>query len=391
MRYADADQLRSHRSHANATAALLTRGTDRLSRQEIRDRINALKGSLSFDDSNGKLTASLSTTEEYLPDLVALTLDILRHASFPEDEVKQYQRSRRTALHNAMSEPQALAVQALARHGSPWDADDIRYTPTFEESLEALEQLTAEDLRAFHQQFYGAGDLLFSAVGDFDEEAVTQALKEGVANWSPAPAYTRVSKPYYEVDAETFTLDTPDKANAFYLSGMRLELQDTDEEFAALYLADYLLGRSETSRLWNRVRTQEGLSYNIRSQLDASSFEKSGRWIIYAIFAPENKSALTKAIQETIDEVLDEGFSEEEVQQGIHALLNYRKLARARDSVLASTWLNYLDSGRDFTWSADMDQALQRLTAETVNRALRKAFQPDKLSTAIAADQEKTN
>src|SRR5699024_10818063 len=62
MRYADADQLRSHRSQANATAALLTRGTDRLSRQEIRDRINALKGSLSFDDSNGELTASLSTT-----------------------------------------------------------------------------------------------------------------------------------------------------------------------------------------------------------------------------------------------------------------------------------------------------------------------------------------
>src|SRR5690625_883815 len=391
MRYADVDQLRSHRSHANAAAALLTRGTDNLSRQQIRDRINALKGTLSFDDSNGQVTASLSTTEEHLPELVALTLEIMRHASFPEDEVEQYQRSRRTALHNAMADPQSLAVQTLARHGSPWDADDIRYTPTFEESLDALQQLTADDLQAFHKQFYGAVDLLFSAVGAFDKAAVTEAIKEGVAGWSQAPAYTRISKPYYEVAPETFDLDTPDKANAFYLSGMRLELQDTDEDFAALYLADYLLGRSETSRLWNRVRTQEGLSYNIRSQLDASSFEKSGRWLIYAIFAPENESALKTAIQETLDSVLEEGFTEEEVQQGIHALLNYRKLARARDSVLASTWLNYLDNGRDFTWSADIDNALQRLTAEQVNQALRKTLQPDKLSTAIAADQEKTN
>ena len=37
-------------------------------------------------------------------------------------------------------------------------------------------------------------------------------------------------------------------------------MQDTEEDFVALYLANYLLGQSETSRLWNRVRVEEGLS-----------------------------------------------------------------------------------------------------------------------------------
>src|SRR3546814_7813800 len=60
-------------------------------------------------------------------------------------------------------------------------------------------------------------------------------------------------------------INTPDKANAFYLAKLPLKLQDTDPDYTALYLANYLLGSSETSRLWSRVRVQDGLSYDVRS------------------------------------------------------------------------------------------------------------------------------
>src|SRR5690606_12792243 len=71
------------------------------------------------------------------------------------------------------------------------------------------------------------------------------------------------------------------------------------------------------------------------------------------------------------------------------ALLNYRKLARTRDSILASAWVDYLQLDRTFDWSKKMDAALSALTADDVNAALRKYLDPERFSVALAADQAK--
>ena len=90
-----------------------------------------------------------------------------------------------------------------------------------------------------------------------------------------------------------------------------------------------LFGASETSRLWNRVRETEGLSYNVRA-LSVSAFEPNASWSIYAIYAPQNRERLEKAVGEELARVLKDGFSDKEISDGITALLNYRNLARAR-------------------------------------------------------------
>ncbi len=389
MQSGDENSLRGYRTASTATAAMLDRGTSKYSRQEIRDRLDALHATVNFSSGPGAVSVSMSTISEHLPELVELVTHIMREASFPEDELKEFKRRTRTAINDARSEPQSLASRKLARQNNPWEPDDIRYTPSFDESIESLQALTTQDLQAYHEQFYGAGDMLFTAVGEFDPDAIRQALTQGIEGWKQAPSYKRVAHPYHAPDPDIFHIDTPDKANAFYLSSMPVKIQDTDPDFAALYLANYLLGSSETSRLWNRVRTREGLSYNVRSNLDLSSYEPSGSWNIYAIFAPENTDRLQAAIDEEVHKVLEEGFTEKEVEEGVRALLNYRRLARTRDDVLARTWMHYLRTDRSFEWSQEVDDALQSLTAESVNQALNKAFDPDGFSTAIAADEEK--
>ncbi|MBF6618471.1 MAG: insulinase family protein [Candidimonas sp.] len=386
LQFGDADSLKGMREISSATASLLDHGTSSMTRQEIQDRFDALQASVGFGGGAGVVAVDMSTTEEHLPALTELVLHILREANFPANELAEYQRQAYTAISNAMAEPGALASRALARHDNPWPRDDLRYTPTFEEARSDIEALTAEKLKDFHTHFYGAGTIRFSAVGAFDPDAVKAAITKGVEGWREAPAYTRVADPYHPVAPETFTIDTPGKANAFYLTTLPLKLQDTDPDYPALYLANYLLGGSETSRLWNRVRVRDGLSYNVRSSLDASSFEPSGEWTIYAIHAPDSSTRLVQAIKEELGRVLKDGYTEEEVREGVSALLNYRKLARTRDGTLASAWLNYLQLDRTFEWSAKIDQALAGLTAETVNAALRKRLNPEAFSAALAGD-----
>lgn len=386
INFGDAESLKGYDMVPSATAAMLTRGTSTLSRQEIEDRFDALRATVGFGSGPGYVTASMSTTGEHLPELVELVLHLVRDASFPDDELAEFKRQNNAAITDAMAEPDALAPLALARHANPWPRDDVRYVPTFEETLDDIAALDAASLRDFHARFYGAGDITVTAVGSFDSDAVKASVEEGLQGWKQAPDYMRVPDPYHPVSPETFEIKTPGKANAFYISALPLNKQDTDPEFPALYLANYLLGSSETSRLWTRVRTQEGLSYNVRSNLDLSSHEPSGRWTIYAIFAPEDRDKLERVIDEELQRALTEGFTQEEVEQGVYALLNYRRLARTRDGILAGTWQHYLETDRSFAWSQRIDDALLKLSADDVNTALRNAFDPDALSTAIAAD-----
>ena len=389
LQFGDAESLKGQREVSGTVASLLDHGTTTMSRQAIQDKYNALEADVRLGGGAGLVVADMSTTKENLPALTELVLHILREASFPETELNEYKKQASTAIKNAMAEPAAVASRTLARHDNPWSPDDVRYTPTFEESRDAIAALTPQQLKDFHAKFYGAGTIAFSAVGAFDPVAIKKSLSTGLEGWKKAPAYERVADPYRKVEPKQFSINTPDKANAFFLAKQPLPLQDTDPDYPALYAANYMLGASETSRLWNRIRVQDGLSYSVRSELDASSFEPSGGWTVYAIHAPENSERLETAIQEELQRAVNDGFTQEELKEGVSALLNFRRLARSRDSALASAWINYMQLGRDFSWSAKIDQALSELTADKVNEVVRRRLNPSSFSSAIAADESK--
>ena len=151
----------------------------------------------------------MSTKGENLPELTTLALDIVRNANFPKDQLEEYQRQLETSIRNAMTEPSALASRALARQDNPWPADDLRYVPTFDEALASARGLNRDALAKFHARFYGAGNIEYSAVGDFQPEAIEKAIKAGLAGWKRAPAYERVANPYREIAAQRSTSRRP--------------------------------------------------------------------------------------------------------------------------------------------------------------------------------------
>lgn len=386
LQFGDAESLKGHRLTADAVADLLPRGTTTMTRQEISDAFDKLRANVNFSGSGTNLNVAISTTRENLPATLELVMDILRNANFPQDQVIEYQAQAATAIQEAMNEPQALAMRTLARHDNPWPKDHVRYVPTFEESLEGVNGLTRDALVDFHRRFYGAGALTFAAVGDFDPDAAQAALTKGLKGWKKGAPFTRVPDPYHAITPRNFDIETPDKANAFYVARLPLKLQDDAADYPALYMANYLLGTSHTSRLWDRVREKEGLSYSISSNLGVSSFEPSANLGIYAIYAPQNRARLEKAISEEMSRAVTKGFDANEIRDGSVSLLNYRSLARAQDDVLASTWVDYMQRGRTFAWSADMDAKIAALTPDTVNAALRKYLQPAQFSSAAAGD-----
>ncbi|MGB6241617.1 MAG: pitrilysin family protein [Castellaniella sp.] len=386
LRFGTAEQMRNLGLTPSVTAAMLLRGATGLSRQQIEDQLNALDSVLSFSSSGNTVTVAMRSSRTHLPDLLALTFHLLREPTFPASELTEIQHSLVTNLQDSASSPAYLVRNTLQRQDQPWKPEDIRYTPTTQELLQAVPSLTPDALRRFHDRFYGAGDILLSVVGDIDPDTLEQSLRQGLADWKQAPAYERIAEPWYPVTPKTFTIPAPGKANANYLAALALKLQDTDPRWPALMIANYLLGGSEDSRLWQAIRVKGGLSYTVGSQLQASSWEPSGSWTLFASMASANAQVLQDAVRKTLDDTLKTGFTQDEVDQGVKSLLNFLKLGRSDDSWLADHWLDYLGTDRSFAWQQHLIEQWQTLTADQVNEAMRALLKPDAFSIAVAAD-----
>jgi zinc protease len=124
----------------------------------------------------------------------------------------------------------------------------------------------------------------------------------------------------------------------------------------------------------------------VRSQIAWNNFDPNSTWQASAIFAPQNRAKVETAFREEIARALKDGFTPQELDEGRSGLLNFRRLSRAQDDVLASQLAGNLYVGRDFAVSARVDAALAALTLEQVNGALRKYLKPEQIDAVFAGD-----
>jgi zinc protease len=197
--------------------------------------------------------------------------------------------------------------------------------------------------------------------------------------------FTRLPQPYFDVAEQKKVIELPDKANALYLLGMNLNLRDDDHDYPALLMANYMLGGgSLKSRLADRIRQKDGLSYGVGSQLKANVLDKAGSFVAFAIFAPQNLGRLETAFKEELEKARKDGFTEDELKAAKSGWLQGRQVSRGRDSNIATTLATYLFYNRTFNWDAEMEKRVEEVTAAQAVAALRKYVDPAKLTVVTA-------
>jgi zinc protease len=386
LRFGDVESLTGGNEVGLAVANLLDKGSATLSRQQVQDRLDALRTSMAVDADPGRVAIVLTSRREQLPQAIALVGELLRAPAFPADAFAEYRRLTHAAIEERRKEPEALAALAVQRAGNPYPPGDPRYTATFDERIAAVDALTVDALRDFHRRFYGAQQAIFAAVGDFDPAAVRSAVNAALAGLPGDAPFARIPTPYVATPALQQQIATPDKQNATFIARLALPLSDGHADYPALLAADYLLGGGLTSRLWMRIRETEGLSYDVRTRTAWGTLDEHSIWQASADFAPQNRAKVEAAFREELAKALRQGFTAAELAEGQRALLNFRRLARAQDDRLAMTLAQNVHLGRTMARAAQVDAAIGKLTLAQVNEALRRHIDPARAAVVFAGD-----
>jgi zinc protease len=180
---------------------------------------------------------------------------------------------------------------------------------------------------------------------------------------------------------------TPDKANAVYVAGEVFPLKDSDKDYAAVVIGNYILGGgSLSSRLGDRVRQKEGLSYGVGSFISASALDARTSLTINAICNPKVIEKVNAVIREEVDRLLDKGVTEEELSRAKQGYLQQQQVARTSDRALASTLAQTLEYDRTMEYYAQLEKSISALSTAQVHDALRKYIDPKKLVVVDAGD-----
>ena len=387
LRFGNEQTLTGRADAARLVGSMLDKGTTSRTRQQIKDEFDRLKAQVNFMSSGNAIVAMVQTTRENLLPTLALVGEVLKEPVFDAKEFDEIKRQQLQGIEAQKSEPTMLAVTAFSQRMAPYPEGHPLATKSMDQSAKDLEALTVTDLKNVYTELVGAsyGDL--AVAGDFDPAAVTAWARSTFDAWKSPKPFARLERKFFDVPQFTETIETPDKANAFFFAGQNLKLRDDQPDYPALVMGNFILGGGFlNSRLAVRIRQKDGISYGVGSGLSAAALDEAGQFAANAIYAPENILRLESAFGEEMSRILQEGITAEELEASKSAWLQQREQMRANDGQVAMMFSNQVITGRTMAFEQELDARVRALTVADVNAALKKHISLAKMSSVKAGD-----
>jgi zinc protease len=358
----------------------------------------ALEDTLEFisagvGSSAGVWTASFDIdclTKDF-PSVLALTKKVLLAPAFDKEQLEIVKTKSATAYEQRYDTP-AKVLSALrakvnyAPNNRLWDATGDEY-----------KKVTDADLKRLPRGVFQSSRIIFALSGDVDRDSSVQMLKEFFADWKkdtstvsskPADSAFVVPVPLaYLRKPGTFVVDK-DITQANIAINQPFVKRPHPDYYPAAVASFILGGGSFTSRLMNRVRSDEGLAYSIYSTV-GNDYRDTAMTTIALQTKVESVDFALKLIFEEVEKLAKEGPTAEELEQAKKALIESLPSLFDSPASTATIFAKGELLGKTFDHYLDYVKEISAVTPEQVKAMIAKYFARDKMTISIVGPVSK--
>ncbi|MGI8944389.1 MAG: M16 family metallopeptidase [Qipengyuania sp.] len=366
---------------AGMAANLADKGTTSMSATEIAARLESLGASMGAtagrDGSFFSLTAPVANFEA----AGAVLADVIRNASYPQEELD---RERKRAIDNlqvALKDPGELAQMA----SSPVMYGDAPYGNQAEGTAASLAALTRADLIAHRDAWWHPGGTQIIVSGGIEPERAASLTRILFGDWqADGPVPEPVASPAGEErPVRTVVIDMPDAGQAAVLALTRAIPRESEDYFP-LVLANSVLGGGSSGRLFDEVRTKRGLSYGAYSGFaDRADFA-----VLSASAQTKNDTAdeVAKLFLDQFDRLGSEPLSEELLAKRRLYLTGNHARALESSAGFNSIVAGLLQQGIAPAEAARYAQELAGVSPAAASAVAQRYVDPDRTTIVIVGD-----
>jgi len=364
------------------TAALLTSGTKEMDEETFNAQTNGLAVEIGSGTDNETATATLRSLSrpDTLKKAVSLFNGALTRPRFDEAVFRRNQTQAATFLQQQETKPDFTAARTLARLSYP----DHPYGKGAYTTVQSINSITLDDIRAFYRTRYGKNNAVVAIVGDIDRKGADRLVQDALSSLPDRAAASADVPPVKKHPAQRRDIPFAGE-QAQIMLGMPL-ITRNDPDYYALVAGNYVLGGGGfDSRLMEVLRNQRGDTYGVYSNLTPE--RQAGMFTIaYSSRKPAARASLAAA-QEVIRQFIAEGPTEEEMAQAKANITGSFPLRFDSNAKL----LGYLNLIGVYNLPDDYleayPKAVAKLTSADVKAAWQKRVRPEDLNIVVVGAQ----
>ncbi|NJO42190.1 MAG: insulinase family protein [Cyanobacteria bacterium CRU_2_1] len=353
-------------------AAVVTKGTDRLSSQEIAERVESVGASLGTDSTADYCLLSIKTVSVDFAEILKLSAEMLRSPSFPDAEVELERRLTLQSIRSMQEQPFAVANNQLRRaiyQHHPYALPSLGT----EETVVTLDRAA---LQHYHQTYFRPDNMVISITGRITLEEAIALVDQGFGDWHsayanghPLPLPSQILPELTSRPNRVVTVQETQQAIVM-LGYLTNSIQSPDH--TALKLLNTYLGNGLSSRLFVELREKRGLAYEVSAfyptRIDPSHF------VVYMGTAPENAAIAQDGLRYEVDRLCTTLLAPDELQATKNKILGQYALGKQTNAQIAQIFGWYETLGLGIDYDDRFQEQVTALTAEELQQVANRYF-----------------
>lgn len=252
---------------SSMTASMLGESTTESTVEELSNRLDKLGSSVSISSGDNFTTVYIRSLTKNLDETVEIAAEKFFKPKFDEADFNRLQSQFIEGIKSAKKQPNGVATEIFNRllYG-----DDNSFAWGGSGTIESIEGLTVDDVKAFYAANYSPKIASIVAVSDLGERKLLSTLKP-FAGWEGDDIERATVNEFPELQAGTLYFVHKDKAAQSEIRiGKRALPFDATGEYFRAGLMNYTLGGAFNSRINLNLREDKGYSYGARSFFSGS-------------------------------------------------------------------------------------------------------------------------
>ncbi len=371
---------------AAMTGYLLSKGgTKSHSAEALEERLAFLAAGLSSNigDTSGSVGVNLLSKD--LDEGLAILREVLTVPRFQRDRFDLYKTQQIQSMKQRNDDSRNIERRELVR---------LAYGDHFFRSQSAtkasIDSITESDLRGFHRDWFHPGNFVVSVSGDFDRKEMVLKLERLFSDWSPKGKTAKpvpTNKKFAKAGIYIVDKEVNQGRVDIMLPGI---MRDNPDYYAVQVMNDILGGGGFTSRITNRVRSDEGLAYSAYSYCPGGTYfprtfvagyQSKSRTVLYA----------AQIVLEEMRKITQEEVTDKEIETAKASYIQTFPQSFETKGAVASTFASEEFTGRlsnNPNYFENFRSKIRAVTKADVQRVAGKYLKPDKVAILIIGDKE---
>lgn len=360
---------------------MLFKGTKNRTAKEIANAIDNLGGQINAFTSKECTCYYVKLLDSHIDIGIDILSDMILNPLFDDKDIDKERLVILEELKMYEDSPEDLAYDLLTEGIYANDSLGMNIIGT----VDSLESIDKNKLLDFFDKYYIPNNAVISISGNFDFNEIVEKIERKFSSWNKKELDLQFEKAEFN---SCFIAKNKDIEQVNLTVSLEAIPIENNEEAYALAIINTIFGGSISSRLFQKIREEQGLVYSIYSA--QTLYRKCGELSIFASMGNENLNKVYECILEEIKEIKSNYLTDEEIKNSKEQLKGSYILG------LESTSSRMMSIGKAMLFNNKIkttDEVLQcidQIDNKTINKVIDKIFNLNKLGICIVGrDVEK--